>query len=450
MSEPRRGPGVQAAARPDPKAKDPATKLAAARARLILDRPFLGALVLRLPAVEAGPWCRSSATDMKQLYYNRAYIERLSLSQVEFLLAHEALHCALAHFVRRGHRVQRKWDLACDFAINPILAGDGLTPPPEAIVLSQFENMTAEEIYPCLDDDLDGETLDQHLYDNAADGSQSGEGSEPPRDAGQQSKQQPSPSGTAGASSKPSDASGSGTQDTQGTQPTQAQPGAGDETLAAAPPPLTELEREELAQKWRQHLASAAQQAERAGKLGGALARMVDGWLAPKLPWRALLADYVVDRARNEFSYMRASRREGEMILPSLRGAHCDLVLALDTSGSIAQHELDEFAAEINAIKGALQARITLLACDATLADGGPWIFEPWEPVTLPAQLKGGGGTDFAPVFDWVDAAGLRPDALVYFTDAQAEFPPAPPPYPVIWLVKGRKPVPWGQRIQLN
>ena len=45
-------------------AKDAATKLAAARTRLILDKPFLGALVLRLPMQEAGSgWCRTTATE---------------------------------------------------------------------------------------------------------------------------------------------------------------------------------------------------------------------------------------------------------------------------------------------------------------------------------------------------------------------------------------------------
>lgn len=432
MSEPRGGAANVAA-----------TRLAAARARLILDRPFLGALVLRLPLVEAGPWCATAATDMKSLYYSRAYVEQLSVSQVEFLLAHEALHCALTHFVRRGHRVQRKWDLACDFAINPILVRDGLNPPPQAIVLAQYENMTAEEIYPCLDDSLDDETLDQHLYDDTGEGAQGGAGAEPPPDQAGQGGQGP------GAPPPPEP------RETQGHSQQAMAQGVADAptpaaSAAAAPEPLGAGEREALAQQWRRHLATAAQQAQQAGKLGAGIARLVDAWLAPVLPWRALLAHCVVDRARSDYHYSRPSRREGEMIRPSLRGAHCDLVVAIDTSGSIAQGELAEFVAEVNAIKGTLQARITLLACDARLADDGPWVFESWDEVRLPSALQGGGGTAFAPVFDWVDREGLRPDALVYFTDGQAEFPARPPPYPVLWLVKGKTPVPWGQRIQLN
>jgi predicted metal-dependent peptidase len=77
-------------------------------------------------------------------------------------------------------------------------------------------------------------------------------------------------------------------------------------------------------------------------------------------------------------------------------------------------------------------------------------VFEPWEEFRLPRTFAGGGGTDFAPVFEWVERENLRPDALVYFTDADAEFPEHAPPYPAIWLVKGKKPVPWGKRIQLN
>ena len=56
------------------------TKLAAARTRLILDKPFLGALVLRLPMQEVDAlWCPTTATDARKFYYNRDYIEALSL-----------------------------------------------------------------------------------------------------------------------------------------------------------------------------------------------------------------------------------------------------------------------------------------------------------------------------------------------------------------------------------
>src|SRR4030065_2248841 len=124
-------------------------KLSAARTRLILDKPFLGALVLRLPMIEAHPpWCPPTAPDARAFYYNREFIEALSLDHVQFMLAHEALHCALSHFARRLHRVKHRWDVACDHAINPLLVEDGLRAPPGTLLLDEFKGMTAEEIYP--------------------------------------------------------------------------------------------------------------------------------------------------------------------------------------------------------------------------------------------------------------------------------------------------------------
>jgi len=68
----------------------------------------------------------------------------------------------------------------------------------------------------------------------------------------------------------------------------------------------------------------------------------------------------------------------------------------------------------------------------------------------LPDDLPGGGGTDFRPVFDWVEHENRTPNMLVYFTDAEGDFPKVPPNYPGIWLVKGKGAVPWGERVQLN
>jgi len=187
-----------------------------------------------------------------------------------------------------------------------------------------------------------------------------------------------------------------------------------------------------------------------AGKLSGSLARLVDHLLQPQLPWRMLLARYMTAIARDDYSYMRPSRREGTAILPSLRSSHIDIAVVLDVSGSIKEEELNEFLAEVNAIKGQIHARITLQACDDKLATDGPWVFEAWEEVRLPRSFPGGGGTDFRPVFDWLDGAERNPDLIVYFTDALGEFPAREPVTPVLWLVKGKSTVPWGQRVQLN
>ncbi|MGD8956537.1 MAG: VWA-like domain-containing protein, partial [Chromatiaceae bacterium] len=140
----------------------------------------------------------------------------------------------------------------------------------------------------------------------------------------------------------------------------------------------------------------------------------------------------------------------GDAILPSLKSSQIEIVVAIDTSGSIRENEMDEFLSEVSALKGQMRARVTLLACDSSLSEDAPWVFEPWEEFRCPMQIKGGGGTDFRPVFEWLDQYGQHPELVVYFTDAQGRFPQYEPNYPVIWLVKGKENVPWGQRIQLN
>jgi predicted metal-dependent peptidase len=413
------------------------TKLAAARTRLILDKPFLGALVLRLPMHAAKPdWCPTTATDARAFYYNPDYIASLSLDQTQFMLAHEALHCALSHFARRQHRVIHKWDLACDYAINPLLIDDGLKPPPNALIMPMYQGMTAEEIYPLIDDNDESETLDKHAYDrdNQSRGSKS-RLDEKDLNQQQRERQQSEPDQTEGQQGNQG-----------GERNAQPQDGGG----AGEPEPLTPDEQETLSVQWQQRMAGAAQQAMQAGKLGGELKRLIDHLLQPQLPWRMLLARYMTAVSRDDYSYARPSRRECDFVLPSLRSRQMDLVVAIDTSGSIKDSEMEEFIDEVDALKGQVRARVTLLPCDAALCEGAPFRFEPWEQFCRPRDLKGGGGTSFVPVFQWIAREGIQPDLLVYFTDADGEFPKQEPPYPVLWLVKGRSRVPWGQRIQLN
>jgi len=430
------------------------TKLAAARTRLILDKPFLGSLVMHLPLKPADPkWCPTTATDARFFYYNPAYIGRLTLEQTQFVLAHEAMHCALSHFSRRNHRQKKRWDVACDYAVNMILDEERMRAPEDALMEAKYRGLTAEEIYPLLHEDPPEETLDRHLFDPEPQdsNSQQGERDSGATPAGETERQDSGPGGE--ARSEPEDGGGGATEPQSGeADEPPGQENAGSDTQDRPPP--RPMDPDKLDEQWKSRLAAAAQAAQQAGKLSASLLRMVDDLLAPQLPWRALLARYMMNAARDDYSFQRTSRRSGgnpgEAMMPRLYSQSVRVALALDTSGSVTRDELQEFLTEVDALKAQVRAEVILHACDDKLAEGGPWRFDIWQAMDLPEGLHGGGGTDFRPVFDWIERERVNPDLLVWFTDAEGRFPEREPAYPVVWLVKGKARVPFGIRIPLN
>lgn len=407
-------------------------KLQAARTRLILDRPFVGALLLHLPA-RPSRHCASIGTDGRAIYFDPGYVDGLTLRQTQFMLAHQVMHCALGHFVRRGHRTRGRWDIACDLVVNQLLVDDGLEAPPGALIESRYRGLSAEEIYPMIEVGAGQATLDVHLFDHAGNGA----GVRGERDVHEdrpRSERVVDFDATFAASDD---------EDWSDAAPHRRR-------SEGAPADESASDRESLAQQWQLRLATAAQQAERGGRLGTSWHRVLGRLLQPTLPWHALLARHVLSRAHHDYSFQKPSRREGAAILPRLDSMQMELFVVLDVSGSVSETQLAAFATELESIKGQIRARVTLHVCDERLAPEGPWIFEAWEPVTLPMTLRGGAGTDFRPAFEWIRESMQRPDLLIYFTDGEGEFPPAAPPFPVLWLVKGPASVPWGERIQLN
>lgn len=416
-------------------------RLAAARTRLVLERPFVGTLTLHLRLEPADPaWCATLGTDAERLWFEPGFVLRVPFAALQFWIAHVALHCALGHFARRRHRLRRRWDVACDHAVNLLLRDDGLTPPPDALANRAYAGLSAEQIYPLVPEDTTEAPFDRHAAgeDEPGDDLRAflGEQGRGARDPGGRSVAAQGESGSAA-----SDASDGW--DDAGDEGRQHAP-AGSRDHPAGRPSTADL-----AQQWQTRFAAAAQAAREAGRLGTSWQRVLETLLEPPLPWRALLARHVFTAAREDFTFQRPPRREGTAILPRLSRGSMRLVAVLDTSGSITARELAEFAGEIDALKSQVRAEVTVHACDERLAPEGPWVFDPWETVALPSTLAGGGGTRFAPVFEWVERAALAPDLLIYFTDAQGEFPETPPPYPVLWLVKGRGEVPFGERVQL-
>jgi predicted metal-dependent peptidase len=97
-----------------------------ARTALLLDHPFFGTLLFRLKGRETLA-VETMATDGISLFYNPRFVDTLTAAELCGVLAHEVLHPGLQHHVRRGNRSPVRWNMACDYAINPLVVDAGLS-----------------------------------------------------------------------------------------------------------------------------------------------------------------------------------------------------------------------------------------------------------------------------------------------------------------------------------
>jgi predicted metal-dependent peptidase len=166
--------------------------------------------------------------------------------------------------------------------------------------------------------------------------------------------------------------------------------------------------------------------------------------------WRAILRDFVAATAPSDYRWTPPNRRHigSGLYLPSIeRRGLGEIVIAVDTSGSIGRIELDQFAGEISAISEETQPdAIHVVYCDAAVQSTQE--FAASEPVRL--EPKGGGGTDFCPVFEWVGERGMEPVCLIYLTDLCCDSFPETPEYPVLWVTDSRRMAPFGETVRIG
>lgn len=109
----------------------------------------------------------------------------------------------------------------------------------------------------------------------------------------------------------------------------------------------------EVATDWKIATVQAANQARAEGRLPAALARFVEELTTPRLDWRAMLRRFITEASKNDYSWLRPNRHfltQG-FFLPSLHSESMgEVVVVIDTSGSIDGPTLNAFGAEIKAI----------------------------------------------------------------------------------------------------
>jgi len=442
---------------------NPEEKLCRARTQLLLNQPFFGTLCLRLKLV-ATPSFPTMATDGRRLAYNPAFVAQLTPAELEGVIAHEVMHVALAHHCRRGDRDPQLWNEAADYAVNPILLDNGITLPGDMLIDAAFRGLSAEEIYArLLNQQQEGSQTQQQPQSSGGPSTSSSGAAQPnqPQSSGNQ---------TSGSGSGPSQQTGSAPQNAP--QPTQPSPwplpvgpeqGGTDQSIPARPggfgevmdatnedgTPASPAEMSRQRHAWATHAEQAMCSAKACGRMPGGIERQLKEARESRCDWRAILREFIAATDPSDYRWTPSNRRfvSSGLYLPSvMRSGVGEIVIAVDTSGSIGHKELEQFAGEITAIsEEAKPERIHVVYCDAAVQSTEE--FGPAEPIKL--SPKGGGGTDFRPPFRWVEGEGIQPKCFIYLTDLCCSSFPEPPEYPVLWVTDSRTTAPFGETLRI-
>jgi predicted metal-dependent peptidase len=386
-------------------------KLITARVGLLLRASFFGNLATRLKLVNADEWCSTAATDGRHFYYNSRFIDMLKPKEVEFLFGHEVLHCVYDHFGRRGDRDPMLFNVANDYAVNADLkkhrVGEFITSVP-CLYDSKYEGMSSEEIYDDLYENAEKINLSD-LIDKLLDDHLDGEGDSDSDDDGDE-------------------------KDGKGKKPK-----------------MSAEERQKIRDEIKEAVLSAAAASDGAGNLPAGVKRLIQDMTAPKINWRELLRMQLESTIKSDFTWMRASRRGWHMdaIMPGMKNDELiDIAIGIDASGSIDERMLRDFLSETQGIMDQFQSfKIHIFTFDTRVYNPQQYNSDNLDSI-CDYEVKGGGGTDFDAIFDYLKEEQIEPKRLVVFTDGYPFGSWGDENYAdTVWIIHGNTTVvpPWGQ-----
>ena len=357
-------------------------RIVTSRIGLLLKHSFFGNLATRLQLVNADEWLPTAAVDGVRFYYNSRFVMKLKPKEVDFLVAHEILHLVYDHLGRRMDRDPQIYNIACDYAVNADLKrqriGQFITTVP-CLYEAKYDGKASEEIYDDLMknakkidmNSLIDQMIDQHLDGDDGEG-EDGDGDE---------------------------------KDGKGKK--------------KGPAKMSDAEREQVRQELKQAIISAAQSAE-AGSIPKGVERMIKDLTSPVMPWRELIQTNLTSVIKNDYSWMRPSRRGWHMdaVMPGMTpGEEIDVVVAIDMSGSISNKQAQAFLSEIGGMMEAFDGyRVHVFCFDTEIYNPQDFSSENLDTIET-YNPAGGGGTDFTAIFKYLKDNDNVPKRLIVFTD---------------------------------
>ena len=441
---------------------------------LLRKQPFFGSLVLRLP-LRPDHTRETLATDGHEIRYSPRWVAETEAHLIETAMARVVMACALKHHTRRGERDPERWQMASQLVTHALIRDAGFTLPPDA---EAWDDLSVEQAYERLPTPEDGDSGDDGGASSGA-GASDAEATQSSPDGDDDGTDDPSDSASDG---DPHEQDGGGADQNEGDGDGQSRDGndQGEDGTSDAPPSHdpsgtgevmdagtragddgdsgeTPLDVAAEEQAWDEAMHQALNIARAEGKVPGQVEEVVKGAHAGTLDWRTLLRRYMTDAAKSDYSWSLPNRRfiDSGLYLPSIRSEGIETIAVMvDTSGSLPAATLAEFWAELREVAAEIRPEsVVVLQVDAALQDAAEYA-----PDELPEEiaLKGRGGTDFRPGFEWLEEQGIQPAVCLYFTDMEcSSYPEAEPGFPTIWCNWSRPPEdwnrePWGERIDID
>lgn len=392
-------------------------KLTKAKAKLMLEHPYFGTLASALH-IESDPDQLTFKSDGVNLRINEEYIDKLDTSEVEFILSNGAMHAVLGHIQRQGGRDAWLWQEACDFAVNAMLVKNGLQAPEYVNYQPQFEGMYAEEIYSQLKEEM--------IYNEDTNHESSGDTQD----------QQESPNHLLGSKEEQK-------QEFKPPQNGQRSVESVEEEV------ISQQELDALAEELQAHFEQVFNKLKRQDALPKDLQFVVPEYFSHKVDWREVLSGFIASYAKSSYTFMPPNMKYlyRGIYLPSLSSDLLRIIIAIDTSGSVDKELLAIFLGEIESIMEVYpNFEIDIITADNKVHSHKTYL--PGE--TLDYTVSGGGGTDFRPVFEYIDQNIDYPTALLFFTDGEGIFPTNEANFEVMWVVPKNIEIPFGETLVLN
>ena len=347
--------------------------------------------------------CPTAKTDGLNKFYGKEFVDSLTDSELRALVLHENIHVALGHMPRfRSLMKQGKHQLvniACDYVDNDIIV---------SMNDESFLKLPKGGLYDVKYHDWSVNGILKDL----------------------EKEQEENPEQFAQKHSE-------GTLDEHDVESLQV---SGDTTA------LPSDEYTVAQQKADESLAKEVEEAMRqgsilAGKLGGNIPRSITDMLTPVIDWRDVLRDFITSsmRGSDEYTWRRFNKRHmaNDLYLPSVEDESVgELIVAIDTSGSVGQVAFDKFVSEVESIAiNTEPEKLRVIWWDANVSSEQVFTSKDYPNMVSLLKPSGGGGTEPDCVAKYITEKKINAEAIIMFTDGHFSKPVWNVSTPSLWVV---------------